>query len=292
MNTVIERTTAPAPASAGGPVFIAGGTGKTGRRVAERLEALGIPMRIGARSSAIPFDWDRPAGWDAALQGASAIYATYAPDLAVPGAVGAIEQLVATAKRAGVTRVVLLSGRGESEAQEAEVVVQESGLDWTIVRCAWFMQNFSENYLIDGVLAGEIVLPVGEVPEPFVDADDIADVVAAALTQPGHAGQLYELTGPRTLTMAEAAAEIGDALGRPIDSIEVDPESYAAGMRAAGLPDDVIWLLDYLFSTVMDGRNAWLADGVQRALGRPPRDFRDYARNAAASGVWDVPAGR
>jgi uncharacterized protein YbjT (DUF2867 family) len=116
-------------------------------------------------------------------------------------------------------------------------------------------------------------------------------VVAAALTEPGHNGQLYELTGPRTLTLAEAAAEIGDALGKEIRYVTIDAESYAAEMRAAGLPDDVVWLLDYLFITVMDGRNAWLADGVQQALGRPPRDFRDYARAAAASGVWNAPPG-
>jgi uncharacterized protein YbjT (DUF2867 family) len=291
MNAAIERVGKAKNTVTRGPVFIAGGTGKTGRRVAERLEALGVPVRVGSRSSEIPFDWERPEGWAAALQGASAIYAAYAPDLAVPGAVEAIERLVSTAKELGIARIVLLSGRGEQEAQAAEAIVQASGLDWTIVRCAWFMQNFSENYLIEGVLAGEIALPVGEVPEPFVDADDIADVVAAALTEPGHEGQLYELTGPRTLTLAEAAAEIGDALGKEIRYITIDAESYAAEMRAAGLPDDVIWLLDYLFTTVMDGRNAWLADGVQQALGRPPRDFRDYARAAAASGVWNAPPG-
>ena len=290
MSAAIEGTSGSNGRKINGPVFIAGGTGKTGRRVAERLEALGVPVRSGSRSSETPFDWEHPEGWGAALQGASAIYATYAPDLAVPGAVNAIERLVAAAKTLGIERIVLLSGRGEPEAQAAEAVVQTSGLEWTIVRCAWFMQNFSENYLIDGVLAGEIVLPVGDVPEPFVDADDIADVVTAALTEPGHDGQLYELTGPRTLTMAEAATEVGSALGREIRYIEVDAESYAAGMRAAGLPDDVIWLLDYLFTTVMDGRNAWLADGVQRALGRAPRDFRDYARDAAATGVWSPAA--
>lgn len=288
MSAVLERTIIEERKQHAGTVFVTGGTGKTGRRVAERLAARDVPIQIGSRAAATPFDWDQPAGWPAALEGASAVYANYAPDLAVPGAVGAVEQFVRTAAAAGVERIVLLTGRGEPEAQAAEAVLQGSGLEWTIVRCAWFMQNFSENYLIDGVLAGEIVLPIGDVPEPFVDADDIADVAVAALTEPGHVGQLYELTGPRTLTMAEAAAEIGAALGREIRYTEVDPDAYSAGMRAAGLPDEVIWLLDYLFTTVMDGRNAWLADGVQRALGRPPRDFRDYARSAAASGAWEV----
>jgi uncharacterized protein YbjT (DUF2867 family) len=273
-----------------GPVLIAGGTGKTGRRVAARLQALGVPVRIGSRSSDPPFDWERPEGWATALQGASAVYATYAPDTAVPGAVQAIEQLVALAEQMGIEQFVLLSGRGEAEAQAAEAVVQRSTLDWTIVRCAWFMQNFSESYLIDGVLAGELFLPVGDVGEPFIDTDDIADVVTAALTEPRHANQLYELTGPRTLTLAEAMREIGEAVGRELTYTQLSSEEFSAAMRAEGLPEDVIWLLDYLFSTVMDGRNAYLTDGVQRALGRPPRDFRDYARDVAASGAWDLPA--
>ncbi len=290
MSAVIERTSNVNGTMAGGPVFVAGGTGKTGRRVVERLEALGVPVRIGSRSSDIPFDWEHPQGWAAAVQGSRAIYATYSPDLAVPGAVAAIEQLTGIARDAGVEHFVLLSGRGEPEAQDAEVVVQNAGMDWTIVRCAWFMQNFSENYFVDGIQAGELALPAGPVGEPFVDADDIAEVVAAALTQPGHAGQLYELTGPRTLTFAEAVQEISEATGREIHYTQLDQAVFDNGLRQAGLPEEVIWLLRYLFTTVLDGRNAWLADGVQRALGHPPRDFRDYARAAAATGVWNMPS--
>ena len=158
------------------------------------------------------------------------------------------------------------------------------------MRCAWFMQNFSENYFVDGVLAGELALPIGEIGEPFVDADDIAEVAAAALTQPGHVGQLYELTGPRTLTFAEAVAEIAEASGRQVQYTQIEQETFDAALRDMGAPEDVIWLLRYLFTTVLDGRNSWLTDGVQRALDRPPRDFRNYARAAAATGIWDVPA--
>lgn len=287
MNTTIDPTVLSQAAIELGPVFVAGGTGKTGRRVVERLEALGIPVRIGSRGSDPAFDWEQPDGWPAALAGCHAVYAAYAPDIAIPGALGAIEQFVESAKQAGIERLVLLSGRGESEAEAAESVVQASGLDWTIVRCSWFMQNFSESYFVDGLLAGELALPVGEVGEPFIHADDIADVVATALTQPGHTGVLYELTGPRTLTMAEAVHEIALASGRDIRYAQIDQETFDAGLRAAEVPEEIIWLLGYLFTTVLDGRNAWLADGVQRALGRPPRDFRDYVREAAATGVWN-----
>jgi hypothetical protein len=125
--------------------------------------------------------------------------------------------------------------------------------------------------------------------EPFVDADDIADVAVAALTQDGHTGQLYELTGPRLLTFAEATEEIATATGRDIRYVPVPLDAFASALAAQGVPGEVIDLLTYLYSEVLDGRNAHLADGVQRALGRDPRDFADYAREAAATGVWDAP---
>ncbi|WP_343718015.1 NAD(P)H-binding protein [Inquilinus sp.] len=268
------------------PILVVGGTGKTGRRVAERLTARGLPVRIGSRAASPAFDWENPSGWAAALDGAGAAYITYYPDLAAPGAPEAVGALVDQALAQGVRRLVLLSGRGEAEAQRAERVLQESGADWTIVRASWFSQNFSESVLLEGVLAGEIVLPADEVGEPFVDADDIADVVVAALKEDGHAGQLYEVTGPRLLTFSEAAAEIAKASGRPVRYTRVPADAFAAAMAEQGSPAEVTELLLYLFTTVLDGRNACLADGVQRALGRPPKDFADYARDAAASGVW------
>lgn len=269
------------------PVLVLGGTGKTGRRVAARLAERGLPVRIGSRSSEPPFDWEDPSTWAPALQGSGSIYLTYFPDLAVPGAVDAVRAFTEQALNLGITRLVLLSGRGEEEAQRAEQVVQESGAEWTILRCSWFAQNFSENYLREPVVSGEVVLPAGDVGEPFVDADDIADVAVAALTEPGHTGQLYELTGPRTLTFAEAVQEIALATGREIRYTEVSAEQYAALLAEQGVPADVVWLLDYLFTTVLDGRNAYLTDGVQRALGREPRDFTDYARAGAAAGAWN-----
>jgi uncharacterized protein YbjT (DUF2867 family) len=268
------------------PVLVVGGTGKTGRRVVERLAARGIPVRIGSRSANPAFDWEDPSGWTAALDGVGAAYITYYPDLAAPGAPEAIDALVGQALAQGVRRLVLLSGRGEEEAQQAEQVLQASGADWTIVRASWFSQNFSEGVVRDSVLAGEIALPAGDVGEPFVDADDIADVVVAALTEDGHASRLYEVTGPRLLTFAEATAEIARATGRPVRYTRVPAEDFAAMLAEQNTPADFVELLLYLFTTVLDGRNASLADGVQRALGRPPKDFADYARDAAASGAW------
>jgi uncharacterized protein YbjT (DUF2867 family) len=273
-----------------GTTLVIGGTGKTGRRVAERLTQRGLPVRIGSRTLGMPFDWENPLTWEPALRGVESVYLTYSPDLAVPGAVEAVRSVVQLATKRGVRRLVLLSGRGEEEAERAEDVVRDSELEWTILRCSWFMQNFSENYLLEPIVAGEVILPETHAAEPFVDVDDIADVAVAALTESGHAGRLYELTGPRLLTFRDALAEISEAIGREIRYTAVSTTDYAAALRAEGVPDAFVWLINYLFTTVLDGRNESLTDGVQQALGREPRDFRDYARVTAATGVWNSPA--
>ena len=267
--------------------LVLGGTGKTGRRVVERLAARDLPTRVGSRSGEVPFDWEEEATWAPALQNVGSVYVSYYPDLAVAGAVAAVRSFAELAVESGVRRLVLLSGRGEPEAERAEAAVRDSGADLTILRSTWFMQNFSEDYMLEHVLSGEIRLPAGNVPTPFLDADDIADVAVAALTEDRHAGQLYELTGPRSLTFAEAAAEIAEATGREIRYVPVSLEEHAAEAAEHGVPAEVVELLTYLFSEVVDGRNANTTDGVQRALGREPRDFTDYAQETAASGVWN-----
>jgi uncharacterized protein YbjT (DUF2867 family) len=266
--------------------LVLGGTGKTGRRVAKRLTAQGLPVRIGSRTGEPPFNWENHDTWAPALHGIEAAYVSYYPDLAAPGAPAAIRSFTDLPAAAGVRRLVLLSGRGEHEAQACEQVVQESGAEWTIVRSSWFCQNFSEDYLLEPVLGGEVALPVGDIPEPFVDAEDIAAVAVAALTQDGHAGQVYELTGPRALTFDEAITQIAKATGRDIHFVRVSPEEYAAALAKHAVPAEVIALMTYLFTTVLDGRNAHVTDGVKRALGSEPKDFTDYPRDTAATGVW------
>ncbi len=270
------------------PILVLGGTGKTGRRIVERLQKLGVPTRIGSRTAEPPFDWENRATWSPVLDGTSAAYIAYYPDLAVPGAVETVGAFADLAVSSGVRRLVLLSGRGEEDAERAEQVVQASGARWTILRASWFSQNFSEDFLIDAVRSGTIALPVGDVKEPFIDAGDIADVAVAALTQDGHEGQLYELTGPRLLNHEDVVGEIAKASNRPLTFLRVTPEEYAEELQQHGVPDDVASLVMYLFTTVLDGRNASLADGVQRALGREPRDFAEYARDTAATGVWEA----
>jgi len=268
------------------PTLVLGGTGKTGRRVVTRLTRRDLPVRVGSRTAGVPFDWQRPDTWPAALDGVGAVYISYFPDIAAPGAAETVGEFARVAVTSGARRLVLLSGRGEEGARQCEQAVRDSGGEVTLVRCAWFNQNFSEDFLLDPVLAGEVALPAGEVAEPFIDADDIAEVAVAALTEDGHADELYELTGPRLLTFADAVGEIATATGRSIQYISVSLEDYAAGATEHGVPADVVAALSHVFGEVLDGRNAHLCDGVQRALGRPPRDFTDYARDTAATGVW------
>jgi uncharacterized protein YbjT (DUF2867 family) len=269
-----------------GTTLVIGGTGKTGSRVAKRLAARGVRVRIGSRSSEPGFDWQDQATWAPALRNMTSAYVTFYPDLAVPEAAATVGAFAELAVKSGVRRLVLLSGRGEEGAIRGEQALQDSGADWTILRSSWFSQNFSEGFFLDQVRSGELALPASSVREPFVDADDIADAAVAALTEDGHVGRLYELTGPRLLTFAEATSEIAKAAGREVRCVPLSIEDYVSLLAEQDVPADFVWLVRYLFTEVLDGRNAHLTDGVRRALGREPRDFREYARVTAATGVW------
>lgn len=270
-------------------ILVIGGTGKTGKRVVQNLEALGHNVRIGSRSASPAFDWHQPEGWAQALEGMDKVYITYQPDLAVPGALQAIEQLVKESKRANVKKLVILSGKGEREAQLCEQVIIHSGLDYTIVRASWFNQNFNENFLLEPILEGVVALPQAEAQIPWVDADDIAAVATKALTDDEHNGKIYQLTGSRTLTFQEAVAEIAKASNREIQFIPVSIQEYGEGMRKAGVPEDFVWLIEYLFTEVLGNPTlAEVTNDVEKILGRKPINFSEYAAKVAATGIWDV----
>jgi len=215
-------------------ILVLGATGKTGRRVIDRLRARDVAARVGSRSADPPFDWEDRATWEPALRGTTSAYVSFFPDLAVPGAPETVGAFARQAVAGGTRRLVLLSGRGEVEAQHAELALEESGAEWTVLRCSWFMQNFSESYFAEPVAGGELALPAGALGDPFVDADDIADVAVAALTEESHTGQVYELTGPRVLTFAEAVQEIGRACGREVRYVPIPMEAFRIGTGRAG----------------------------------------------------------
>jgi len=274
------------------PIVIIGHIGKTGSRVQHRLQQQGYTTRGVSRSTTPAFDWQQPDNWQRALKGAKAAYVTFYPDLAVPQAQSAIQRLVNEAKAAGLEHLVLLSGRGEEGAQKAEQVLINSGLDWNVVRCSWFAQNFSESFMLEGILAGNLALPADTVLEPFVDADDIANVAVAALTRHDLRNQLFELSGPRALSFAECVQMISDASGRPIQYTTVDLADFLQELEARGIPQEFRWLMKELFGKVLDGRNTPTTTGVQKALGRPATSFEDYIEKTQAGGIWNPDSGR
>lgn len=227
--------------------LVIGGTGKTGRKVVSNLKEKGLSVQIGSRSATPAFQWEDPSNWSEVLEGIDRMYIVFYPDLAVPGAYEAIQRLIEVAKSAGVKKAVLLSGKGEKEAERCEQLIANSGLDYTLVRASWFNQNFSESFFVDPVISGNVALPMQDAKIPFVDTDDIADVVTAALTYDKHNGQTYEVTGPRKLTFGEVVLEISNATGRSIKFQPISLEEYTKGMKKAGLSAETIWLFEYLF---------------------------------------------
>ncbi len=268
-------------------VLVLGGNGKTGRKVVERLKKRGEEVRIGSRSATPKFDWEDSSTWADVLSGTDKVYITYQPDLAVPGALEAIETLVKEAKRAKIKKLVLLSGKGEREAELCEQVVIHSGIDYTIVRASWFNQNFSESFFLDAIVAGDVALPQAQATVPYVDTDDIADVVVETLLDNKHNGQMYELTGPKLWKFEEVVNEIAKATKRKIAFTPVSQEDYNKFMEENNVPADYIWLVNYLFTEVLaDKENAIVTNDIEKVLGRKPIAFEQFVRETATTGVW------
>ncbi|MBC2604551.1 SDR family oxidoreductase [Pelagicoccus albus] len=268
-------------------ILVIGASGKTGRRVTERLRNANIAVKAASRSSETRFDWDDQATWEPAISGATGAYITVYPDLSFPGVADRVQAFAELAVANGCKRLVLLSGRGEEGALDSENRLRASGADWTIVRCSVFSQNFSESFQ-DAIRHGFLSMPVGDILEPFIDADDIAEVASAAFLDDRHVGQVYELSGPRLLSMQDVVHDLSDALGREVQFQSVSVEAYAEELEQHGFPKEESLPVAQLIADVLDGRNAYLADGVQRALGREAKDFADFARDAAAEGIWDL----
>ncbi|RYH74022.1 NmrA family transcriptional regulator [Flavobacteriaceae bacterium 144Ye] len=270
-------------------ILIIGGTGKTGRRVVEQLQKKGIQPRIGSRQATPSFDWDDKNTWIESLKGIEKMYITYYPDLAVPGAKEAIESLTYLAKELGVKKIVLLSGKGEVEAEACETIVKNSGVDYTIVIASWFNQNCSESFFLDPILSGEVALPMSNVLIPFVDANDIAEVAATVLLDNDYNGKTIEVTGPELITFKDIIHTISTVTDRNLNFHEITLEQYIEGMRQMQLPEDVIWLIEYLFSNVLTNpNNQKISNDIEQVLGRKARTFLEYARETAETEVWST----
>jgi len=268
--------------------LIIGGTGKTGRKVVESLELLNQNVRIGSRSSQPAFDWNNEDTWGEALEGVDKMYITYQPDLAVPGAKQSIENLIVLAKKKNLKKVVLLSGKGEREAELCEQVVMSSGLNYTIVRASWFNQNFSESFFLEPIQQGFVALPQADVQVPYVDTGDIADVVVEALLHEVHDGQIYQLTGPTTFSFKEAVAEIAKATHRDIAFVPITIEEYVAAMKEHGVPADFVWLVEYLFTEVLgNSMVSEISNDIEKVLKRKPKSFVEYVHETKKTGIWE-----
>ncbi|MFV8131485.1 NAD(P)H-binding protein [Streptomyces syringium] len=289
------------------PVLVIGGTGKTGRRVVAGLKERGVAVRVASRSSEQRFDWLDESTWGPALEGVGAVYAVPLEGVAVS------RSFTGLARRSGVKRIVLLSARGvdvpgyyedgeagddENEEKAAgeeagvashlqgEHAVRDSGLEWTILRPGWFAQNFSEGLFLDALLAGELRLPVADGAAAFVDLEDVAAVAVAALTEDGHTGQVYEMSGPRAVNLETVVAEIAGVTGRPIRYVPVTVGRFTAELRQEGLSAEDAQLWAAALNPIRRGLEAKVSDGVRRALGRDPRDFAEFVKDAAAAGAW------
>lgn len=273
-------------------ILIVGGTGKTGSRVARRLRDAGHGVRTASRTCGdVRFDLGEPWTWAAALDRITAAYVLEPQVQGTEEGQRRIPRFVDAAAAAGVRRVVLMTAPGVEAGEthplwRAEQAVKSSGLEWTIVRPTWFAQNFSEDFWLPGILDGSLVLPVGDGATAFIDAEDIADVIVAALTHEGHNGKAYMLTGPRAIGFCEAVDLIGKATGRTIRHVDISPEAFTQAQIADGVPPHVAKLMARIYTGIRDGSAADISDGTQRALGRQPRAFEDYVSAAAAAGAW------
>lgn len=274
-----------------GEVLVLGGTGKTARRLVPLLRERGAAVRPASRhpqgEGAVRFDWDDVSTWDAALEGADRVYLV--PPAFEPAPDRQMVPFLERAAAAGVRRAVLLSALGVEEGPEVGQRAVELALprvipDAVILRPTWFMENFSEGVFAGPIVASDVIaLPAGDAPYSFVAAGDIAAVAAAALTEDGHAGAEFPISGPAALSHADAAQQIGAARGRAVAYVDVPPEDFRAQLEGFGIAPGYAAMLLMLFEGGRAGGSSAVFDTVQRVTGRPATSFADYAAAAAPS---------
>ncbi len=266
------------------PILVTGATGKTGSRIAQQLEARGAAVRRAGRSFEPVFDWSRPETYQAALQGCRASYICYYPDYAFPGTAKALNAFTDAATRAGVEHLVMLVGRGETHAINAETVVRRSGIPTTVLRSAWFAQNFSEGAMLEGVIDRVIAMPGGNVREPIIDLDDLCEVASRMLMAvPGD--RTLELTGPAALSFEEMTDILSRELNREITYQPISFDEFFDVLNSVADQDYARIVTDIAQET-FDGRNEPVSSDVELILGRPATHFATFARRAFKAGAW------
>ena len=274
-------------------ILVSNANGKVGQEVAKALLASGQKVRIGARdvekakkefpgAEVVALDLTKPATLASATQGVDAVFSATPYELLPAGE----EALIAAAKAAAVKRYVKLSAMGveanpSSPHMLAEKALAASGLEWTVLRPTFFMQNYA-TMAAGSVRSGAIYEPAAKGATSFVDTRDIATVAVAALTKPGHEGKVYALTGPTALTRDQVAAALTKAIGKPVAYVEVDDAALRGAM--SGAPPSLVELMSGLFGFVRQGYTSGVTDDIAKVTGRPARDFATFAADHA--GVW------
>lgn len=262
---------------------ILGGTGKVGRRLTRSISDLGLEARPVGRGTVPAFDWREESTWGAALAG------TVGAFVVGPGSATdwseTLSRFLAVAETTGLQHVVLLSARGvqfhpTGAVATAERAVRNGPLAWTILRPTHFAQNFTEAMFVPQ--DGRIVAPVGAGAEPFIDIDDIAAVAAIVLTRRGYDGRVLELSGPRSLTFAEAAGVLSRVSGSPVQFVDESDAEHEERLRRVGIPDGYVEWRMAMLRGIRAGSDGALSDGVQEVLGRPATSFRAWADREAA----------
>ncbi len=277
-------------------VLVLGGTGKTGSRLAATLAKLGLNVRTAARHRAdVHFDWDDPTTHRPALQGIDRLYLV--PPVMRVDFADPVAAFLDLAETAGVRHVTYVSAYGtisrwrgaaaigQAPAQVALRAVEldligRGAMTHSILRPAWFMQNFSETFLkpVDGL----ITVPTANGSEAFIDVSDIAAAAAETLASPdAHADAAYALTGPEAITVSEAAEIIAEVTGKPMKHYDIDRDMWIQGAVAAGVPAEYGEMLRILTETIASGKGSRPTDNVETVTGAPPIRFADFARRTA-----------
>lgn len=265
-------------------LLLLGGTGKTGRRLAERLEAQGHTARAVGRATTPRFDWRDESTWAPALRGVDGVF------IVGPGSASdwspLLERFLATAAEQHVRHAVLLSARGveflsDGAVARAEAALKRSPLAWTILRPSHFAQNFTEAMFVPDD-TGAFYAPVADGREPFIDVDDIADVAAVALTSDEYDGRILELSGPRAIDFDEAARILTEVTARPVRYVSESDDAHIARLRGQGLPEGYIEWRMAMLRGIASGSDAYLSHDVEAVLGRPATTFEAWARREAS----------
>lgn len=271
-------------------ILITTPNGKVGSEVTEQLLEQGHPVRLGAhtvekaqaafpQAEVAPFDFTDEDKARAALVGVEALY------LASPGDSRAepVKRVIDFAKEAGVKRVVRLSAIGveasDNPLREVEKYLEASGLQYTLLRPSWFMQNYSTTNAESIRTQGAFYEPSGDAKTGFIDARDIAAVAVKALTEDGHHAQAYALTGGHAYDRYEVAAAISQATGKAVRYQEVFEVQFQKGLTSAGVPEGYVALMTGLYQAVRAGHSAAVTDTVEQVTGRAPITLEQFAHD-------------